>query len=320
MQEHIFRAIDLAQGGHTGEALMLLRAVLRRDPRQIAAWKWLGYLTPDPQEALAAARRALALDPSDGWALQSLAALEERARESAAPPAAAPPARRQAGPSALVLSTAILLVALIAAVPLLRMRLASQPLAVILPPVSAPLQVAPLEPSAEASGHVVTTSTVDTYTFEAGSLAEMQRALYRQGPHLEGSDEPAIAITSYRMRIDWEAHQTLHSCELLDTTVFLDLSFLYPQWIPVGSPQPALYDEWDRFMAHVVAHEEHHGAIALGCAESLAAQIEALGAAGTCDELQSNLNALIDQVYAACEQQQAAFDATEGHISFPLPR
>lgn len=320
MQEHISRAIDLAQAGRTSEALMLLRAVLRRDPRQIAAWKWLGYLTPDAQEALAAAHRVLALDPADGWALQSLAALEERAGQAAALPAAALPARRRAGPSALVVSTAILLVALIVAVPLLRVRLASQPLSVILPPVNIPSQVAPLEPPAEASGLVVTTSTVDTYTFEAGSLAEMQRALYTQGPRLEGSDEPAIAVTSYSMRIDWEARQTLQSCELSNTTVYLDLSFLYPQWIPVGSPQPALYDEWDRFMAHVVAHEEHHGAIALGCAENLAAQIEALGTAGTCDELQSSLDALIDQVYAACEQQQAAFDATEGHISFPLPR
>ncbi len=327
MRQYILQAIELARAGQREEAVRLLRAIVRRDPGQIVAWKWLGYLSPHPHEALAAAQQVLRLDPADEWVRQSLPALMERARQAQA---AARPAPRRRG--LWRLSAALILVLLLVwagiaglwaigrDLPATTMPAPSATPTSFSAPPAALTYEAPLESSGEPADRVAVSTSIKTYRFEAGSLPAVQRALYTLGPKIEADEGPAIAATAYSMQVDWEAIETPWECRVGRVTVRLSLTYTYPEWVPEGSPQPALYEEWQRFMEYVVAHEEYHGAIALGCAYELADQVEALPTFSTCADLQRALNSLVESTYAACEARQAAFDEAEGEISFPLPR
>ncbi len=325
VRRYILQAVDLARIGQREEALRLLRTIVRHDPGQIVAWKWLSYLSPDPREALAAARQVLRLNPSDEWAQQSLPALIEKARRAQAVRAAPRRRRSFALPVALMLILLLIWAGVAGLWAMGRPSSAAVPASSAVATYSSALSAlltseAPLEPADEGAQRVVTTITIKTYRFEAGSLPAMMQALYTLGPKLETGSDPAIAATSYSMEVDWEAAEAPHECRLDRATVRLNITYTYPQWIPTGSPQPALYEEWERFLTYVVAHEEHHGAIALECAYELADQTEALGAFSTCADLQSAINDLIKSAYAACEVRQDAFDEAEGKVSFPLPR
>lgn len=332
VRRYILQAIELAHAGRREEAVHLLRAIVRRDPSQIVAWKWLGYLSPHPHEALAAAQQVLRLDPADEWARQSLPALVERARRARA--AAHPAPRRRERwrlPVALILVLLLIWVGIAGLWAVGRALPTAgglRPSATLTPdatatfssaPPAALTYEAPLESSSGATDRVAVSINVKTYRFEAGSLPAVQRALYTLGPKIEADEGPAIAATAYSLQVDWEAFETPQECRVGRVTVRLSLTYTYPEWIPEGSPQPALYEEWERFMEYVVAHEEHHGEIALGCAYELADQVEALATFSTCTDLQSALNSLIESTYAACEARQAAFDEAEGEIAFPLP-
>jgi predicted secreted Zn-dependent protease len=336
MRESIIRAIELANSGRREEAINLLRSLVRQNPYEIAAWKWLAYYTPDPQEAVHAAEKVLEFHPEDNWARQALPSLQQRQSQGAvsrpAQPQVQPRKRRSNAPTAILTALIIMLIAVIGLLVLLWIGLDSFP---GLRGPSSPILLIGTEESPSTSSGIVsqpestqqvetsagiqTTTTTSYYSIEASSMQGIQRALYSQGPLVSGEDH-GIALTSYTLWVNWGFLESTQTCTLTEATVNLDIEYTYPQWLPTGSPNPRVFDEWDLFMQHVVAHEEQHAAIALGCAEQLTTLIKGLESESSCANLEARLNNLIDTVYADCEQQQQAFDAVEGFTEFPLPR
>jgi predicted secreted Zn-dependent protease len=336
MRESIIRAIELANSGRREEAITLLRSLVRQNPYEIAAWKWLAYYTPDPQEAVSAAQKVLEFHPDDNWARQALPSLQQRQAQGAishpAQPQVQPRKRRSSAPVAILTALIIILIAVIGLLVLLWIGLDSFP---GLRGPSSPILLIGTEESPSTSSGIVgqqeptrlvettagiqTTTTTSYYSIEANSVPGIQRALYSQGPLVSGEDH-GIALTSYTLWVNWGFLESTQSCTLTEATVNLDIEYTYPQWVPTGSPNPRVFDEWDLFMQHVIAHEEHHAAIAQTCAEQLTTLIEGLESQSSCANLEARLNGLIDTVYADCEQQQQAFDSVEGFTEFPLPR
>jgi predicted secreted Zn-dependent protease len=162
-------------------------------------------------------------------------------------------------------------------------------------------------------------SDVTFYSFAAGNVQEVQQALYTQGPEVDGAGQHSIALTNYEMWVTWEMTQSVTGCRMDDVIVHLDITYTYPQWIPAGTPPGELVGEWNRFMEHVTAHEEHHGMIARQCAAGLAMLLDSFDPGSICTESQSGLDTLVNDLYESCEIQQQAFDAAEGRTTFPLP-
>jgi predicted secreted Zn-dependent protease len=348
--EYILYAIELADTGRQREAVSLLRRVTERQPGSVAAWKWLAYLSPDKGEALWALRTVERLAPNDPWLRSARPALLPPGYYDNPPPAPYSRARsrrkpRRRGclgviPAMLVLGSGLAMVLLLAVGAFLwredRAMVEASVAALVQLVESGDVTVtAPvtgdgdLLPTAEPGASVVPdaplrvsdvqmTSQAEYYQFEAETLAEVQSGLYSGGPPIL-DDEHAIAVTTYRLWVEWEARQLPGTCQMTDAIVHLDVLYTYPQWVPVGHPSPQLYDEWDRFIAHVTTHEEHHAALALECANTLADRLEQIGELVTCDMAEGQINTLVDEVYAGCEAQQAEFDRTEGRTTFPLP-
>ncbi len=266
MQDWILRAIDLANTGHQQEALTVLRTILQRDNRRVDALKWLAFLTPDAYEAFVAARHILTIDPDDAWAQQAVGPLRARYERTraAAPPAPLPApapipqqrARRSAFPAALAMAGVLLCVGAVTLAALGSVALPgrSQPTAVstsadaiALPmSTSAPLMVtAPAQPtdvqqaSLNIDPQVIVTTQSEYYSFEASDVAGVQQALYTQGPATgEPGGERSIAMTSYRIWMEWSAYETPSTCQLGHATIHLDLTYTYPRWIPHRRVRP----------------------------------------------------------------------------------
>lgn len=190
----------------------------------------------------------------------------------------------------------------------------------------APTQVVDPQPEAPAESGSPATLTADvvvshatsTYPIAGTTERDLQLALSSEGPAL-GEGEHSIAITTYKLWVEWQAREMPSTCEMTGATVHLELEYLYPEWTTADAADESLRAEWARFMEHVQAHEEHHGELALECAYTLAARLTDARPWRVCDEVEGWVSGVIDEVYAGCEQQQLAFDEVEGTTSFPLP-
>jgi hypothetical protein len=78
----VTQAIRLYRAGKQQESRDRLRDFLLQQPGHAQALLWLARVTPDPQEAVAAAELALKLDPSNEVAQRAVVAVRERTGES----------------------------------------------------------------------------------------------------------------------------------------------------------------------------------------------------------------------------------------------
>lgn len=342
MHEQILRAVDLATAGRTDDALRLLRHITQTDPQQVAAWRWLAHLAPAPGEALYAARSLQKLAPDDPWLRDALPVLLERAGADGRQRTV--PARWQPVAAGALLVAALLLMLSFA---LLVWRQADAPrqadaMLIAEDPVAASAAEtasaqAPLAPppSAEPRGEeaapdgasvqalaapelaVELSTGTNYYTFAGETEQDVREALYTQGPALQDGSQ-SIAMTSYQLWVEWNARQSVAACQMTRAVVHLDVTYTLPRWVPSGEPDGALYEDWERFDAHVAEHEGYHAELAEQCANQLAARLQEPPGFDTCGDIESWINTTVDDVYAVCEELQADFDAEEGRASFPL--
>lgn len=158
------------------------------------------------------------------------------------------------------------------------------------------------------------------YDFEATTRDEIWEIMLSEGPPVSGRDYTAIADTQYDIWTTSTILQQLDGCIIQQATVNLSAVYTYPRWItPVEQRDPWLNGEWERFLAHVVDHEEHHVEIATNCAEKLADELREYEVPLLCSEAEEDIQWMTNVSYAECMKQQTAFDAEHGHVTFPLP-
>lgn len=307
--QQIEYAIALARAGRLPDAAVMLRHTLYDHPDDIMAWKWLAFSTTDPHEALTAVRQVARLDPHDRWAREAYPMFERAARDAMIRYPAHGGTRAEGCMPVVMLSLVLLSGVLLILVAGRRLDTTA------VQSLMAGTSGAPLEVPAD----VQVNSDQTYYSFEAGNLQEVQQALYTQGPEVEGAGQHSIALTNYEMWVTWEMTQSVTGCRMDNVIVHLDIMYTYPEWVPVGSPPNELVGEWNRFMDHVTAHEEHHGTIARQCAADLAMLLDSFDPGAVCTEAQTDLDKLVNDLYESCEIKQQAYDAAEGRTTFPLP-
>ncbi len=315
MQDPIDYAIALANAGRRGEASIVLRKALSINPRAINGWKWLAYCTNNPREALEAVYRVERLDPDDPWVWEAIPQYEalagvkpSRRHRSRQEPH---PASARGVISAIAFAVAALILAAAALFVVLRTDTVVTLRSLVAPVNSAALDAAP---------RLETTVTTETYDFTASTQSEIQEKLFTSGPQpVEGQGGHSIAVTNYQLWVTWKTVQSVTGCSIGDVTVHLDLHYTYPRWITMGQPSDDLLSEWHRFSEHVIAHEEHHGEIARACANELLGAMVTFDPGPTCTDAQSQLDAVVNDLYVRCENQQQTYDLQQGRTTFPLP-
>jgi predicted secreted Zn-dependent protease len=309
----ILHAIEAGNAGQREEALRVLQVVVERVPYQVKAWKWLAHFETDPERAYEAVQRVMVLNPGDLWAVEALPIYRARA---GLPPveAAAATQPRRFNPMLII---AIMLSLLVGGGSILWGVAGGLRSGRTIEDIRGLTLLEPTPPATDA--RVVTNISSQYYQFKASNTAEIQEGLFVHGPTANPGVGPhPIASTSYVFDVDSSMRETLRSCTLVDATVHLDIVYTYPNWVPSGSPNPRLYDEWYVFFQRVVQHEETHARIAIECAATLADRMEALGSYPTCTELQLVFDDTMRRTFDECEERQAGFDEVDGFISFPL--
>jgi predicted secreted Zn-dependent protease len=257
-------------------------------------------------------------NPGDPWAVEALPVLREKVGLPPAGSAAAPaPKRKKRRRVSPMLMIAVMLLLVIGGSSIL-WRMATSPTSVQdLQDIRGLTLREPTPASTDA--RVVTNFSTQYYQFKASTADEIQDGLFTHGPAANPGVGPhPIASTAYVFQVDSSSVETIRSCTLADATVSLDIVYTYPDWVPSGSPDPHLYNQWSTFYARVVEHEETHARIAIECAETLADRMDALGTYPTCTELELAYNDAMDRTFDECETRQADFDAVDGLINFPL--
>lgn len=310
MRDQVRLAIEYAQQDRNDEAIELLRSAVRANPENAAAWRWLAHLTVDPDEALVALRNVLRLRPDDAWARQAWPIFQERVLERTAHQQQA---RRSRAFNRMSVALAAVIIALCGCIGYFGSRWA-------LPPGALSPAIPALEGSAplQTKAHIETESRVEYYTFGGATIADIQSGLTTQGPQVEGGSH-TIALTNYEIWVTWEMAQSITACQLREVVVHLEIVYTYPQWSPSGAPDPSATAEWERFITYVTQHEEHHGQIAVECAQDLAKQIDVFAPDNACSVAEQDLDTLVSAQYAQCEARQQAYDDAEGRTTFPLP-
>jgi predicted secreted Zn-dependent protease len=296
----ISQAMRLAQEGRRNEAVRLLRRAVQDAPNNVRALKWLAYITPDSNEARRALARILQLAPDDVWAWQAWERLRSRK-----------PRRRMSGLSWALLGLMAILFIVIAASEVMLSRTLN-----IAYDTYGEMAVANV--SAIPSHEGVSVSTREEYyTITGDSVESIRRALDENGPYIPRLDDRVIATTAYEIAVNWSAAETSDGCAPQAVAVNLAIVYTYPYLdIPPTAP-PEIPSMWSAFMRRVIAHEEHHGAIAQGCADDVVSAISGLPPQPDCPTLEALVNQTIAAQHEQCEARQLQFDADVGGENFP---
>ena len=306
----ISQAAQLVEAGRRDEALRLLRGLITHEPSSVRAWKWLAYYTSDPNEARLAIEQVLRATPGDEWAQEARRRLNRRK-----------PPQQQLGTTGWI----VLGVGIVVAVTLFAIGITQRIPAAAAPDTSgqivvesAPAAVAPAAPPVAASTTEVNVTTgQEYYTITGDSVESIRRALAENGPRASNAGERVIATAAYEIAVNWSVVESRDGCIPQVTVVDLNIHYTYPYLeIPSTAP-PEIPPTWSAFMRRVVAHEEHHGAIAQQCAHEVADAIGRLPSYANCAALGTAVNQVLDAQLESCEARQLQFDAEVGGESFP---
>jgi predicted secreted Zn-dependent protease len=156
------------------------------------------------------------------------------------------------------------------------------------------------------------------YYIGGATIFELQNALWVGSEDVGSGDIHAIATTASEFRLQTQFVQSGQTCVVPNFTVYLNLTYTYPQWQPTSPPDPAAVAEWQRFIAYDIDHEETHGEISFECAIELVEDIRAFQPGADCQQASATYDRMMSEITRACESRQAAYDRRQGAVTFPL--
>ena len=356
-QEQLAQAIELARAGHKEQARQLFIELLHQDKHNVTLWKWLTTVAVNEAEARQAINYVLAIDPSDAWATRALAALNKRIPASrqgnfllaaafsviaimmcvlvviaisgildrggllAGQPEVDDPGLGPDAPVAAVASGPTLPPSwtpspeehVASVTPVFTQTATSTPAATVTK-VPSPTPN-PFGLPADGSGQIVETRAEEFFQVSGTNADEINQSIIDNGP--KGTGQDAIAQIQYQIGLQYAFQESQAACTPLQAVGLLDLTFLYPDYVPSVVVPSEILAQWDTFFLRVVEHEETHAQIARECTQALLVSYYELGVFQTCSELEQSIEIIQDDNDAACEARQLAFDEEQGGDNFP---
>ena len=167
-----------------------------------------------------------------------------------------------------------------------------------------------LAASVSAHAGVRATATTSTYKISGNSGQELIQEMDRKGPR-QGYQARAIAQTTYDVKwnVGWQANGGVCSPSQAEAIVYI--KYRYPQL--VGTSSAGVKNRWDRFMAGVRKHEEHHGKLAVDMVSAAQKSIARIRSAGdpSCARAKQEASRIMGTTSAQYEARQRQFDAVE---------
>jgi predicted secreted Zn-dependent protease len=159
-----------------------------------------------------------------------------------------------------------------------------------------------------ASARPDTATRYTYYTVKGKSAKELDDAMYRSGPRIQGLH--GYASTKY-VTPSWETQfRQGKNCGVGRISLKMNFEIRLPQLAKGSNLASPVKSRFTSFLSFVRRHEETHRAIWIACGKS-AEQAALRLTADSCGALQGKVAAAIRTVMNKCDAKQVAFDAAE---------
>jgi len=139
--------------------------------------------------------------------------------------------------------------------------------------------------------------------------AQIRQSLDRNTP-VRQNGKPFDAYTKWD--IDWQfwwACDGDGTCRITKVTTVVRIRQTFPHLENTGDLVPQLADRWERYMIALIEHEEGHVALGVDAARDLERRLSQMGDRSSCDQLESEANALAREIIARYTRLEAHYDA-----------
>ncbi|MEE4113882.1 MAG: DUF922 domain-containing protein [Desulfobacteraceae bacterium] len=142
---------------------------------------------------------------------------------------------------------------------------------------------------------------------------QIRQSLDRNTP-VRQNGKPFDAYTKWE--IDWQfgwAFDGDGTCRITEVNTVVHIRQTFPRLKNTGDLAPQLADRWKRYMIDLIAHEAGHLALGLDAARNIERRISQMGDRSSCDQLESEANALAREIIARYTSLEAQYDAVTNY-------
>ena len=172
------------------------------------------------------------------------------------------------------------------------------------------IMAAIFSPRIAAAGDSVKVST-NYYPVVGTTEREIHRSIRLSNPWKD--QERKDAETQWNIQWSFTLAPTKTGCSLQSLETKTTIAITLPQWKPGPDAAPDLIENWKRYFAGLVMHEDGHHKIALAGAAEMRKRLAVIQEGKSCDELTERLNKIGRQVTEACRVRQEQYDKETRH-------
>jgi predicted secreted Zn-dependent protease len=147
------------------------------------------------------------------------------------------------------------------------------------------------------------------YPAAGQTSAQIRQSLDRNTP-VRQNGKPFDAYTQWD--IDWQLWWTFDAdgtCRITAVTTAVRIRQTFPHLDNADDLPPQLADRWEAYMRALVEHEKGHVALGVDAARNIERQLSQMGDRPSCDQLESEANALAHGIIARYARLEARYDA-----------
>jgi predicted secreted Zn-dependent protease len=149
------------------------------------------------------------------------------------------------------------------------------------------------------------------YDISAASLADIQRAMLRDGVRVDG--RTWSAVTNWNVRWTYQyASRAPGTCEINHVRVNVRAVVTFPRWNPTVNPDSSLLAWWQQFNRGLAEHERGHALLAVEAGNEIVRALEGLSG-GACDALGIRANEIGQRYVSATRFKQEQYDRETRH-------
>ena len=165
-------------------------------------------------------------------------------------------------------------------------------------------------PSVQAAVDIV--DQVDRYAIEGASPLELRREMNTKGPR-RSDGRRFDGYTRWNVSWRYRYHKTGRACAIASVNTGLKVTITLPQWSDESSADRAMRQRWARYLAALELHEQGHRRHGIDAANEIDRTIAAVPAAGSCDALGAEVNALGKSILQKYHQRDRDYDRDTRH-------
>ncbi len=149
------------------------------------------------------------------------------------------------------------------------------------------------------------------YSISGSTADELRQQMDTLSP-VQASGERYDAYTSWfvNWRFNWDTVD--NQCQITQVNSTVDVKFTLPEWENRQQSDTALKFQWDKYYQALILHEKGHQLFGVKTAKIIERKLMMLSA-DTCQELETNANALANQILDRFVTWEKRYDDITNH-------